>query len=769
MKKVRSPDNFLTLADHKLTAFILDQTDTAIVICDETNQIRFTNRAAQTLYEGDPCGLRFDAAFHLEWVNDNKTQAAEKFTGPFSLDPVFEGHALRGLVRLVREDAAPRDLGVQATPYEGPNAAGAYCIISLSDVAQAQSLVNALERDQELERKRDEQAQQFLAKATDGLSVSLNLDAVLQTFADQVVPFFADWCSVHVLTRDGMIQRLAFAHVDPAERERESQRPKKFALDPRAQHLATFVIRTGAAEFFDAVPDALLERAARDAEHLQALRHFGVKSYLCLPLRVRNQVLGAVTFVLGHSGRQYTRADLELATELVHRVGLAVDNARLYEETQHLNAELEQRVQQRTYELSEAYQELRREVGERTRAEETMRTLLRISSELNSTLDVASVLEILIREATKLIGGVRGFAGLRSTRGMTVATLFQDGKTRPFEYTWERGHGLPGWVLEHGQPYVTNDAANDLIMQKNLPLHEDVTSAICTPIFDMQDQVIGFFEILDKQDRAPFVGADVEFLMALAPLASIAIQNALVYEQILRAEKALQDSNSQLRALAARIQTIREEERSDIARELHDELGQALTALKMDLTSLLNRLPRRSTELRERAQNMSDQIDATIKTVRRLSSQLRPGMLDDLGLGPSIEWYAHEFQTRTGIECQVSIPQEDLALDQTLAIALFRIVQEALTNVARHANAKNVALQFDAQKDVLALRIQDDGIGIDLDRARGKHSLGLLGMRERAEMINGTLEIFGQPGEGTTVIVQVPLESMALESEGVRE
>lgn len=769
MKKVRSPDNFLTLADHNLIAFILDQTDAAIIICDETNQILYTNRAAKTLAERDLCGARFDAAFHLEWVNANKTQAAEKFTGPFSLDPVFEGHALRGLVRLVREDAAPRDLGVQATPYEGPNAAGAYCIISLSDVAQAQSLVNALERDQELERKRDEQAQQFLAKATDGLSVSLNLDAVLQTFADQVVPFFADWCSVHVLTRDGMIQRLAFAHVDPAERERESQRPKKFALDPRAQHLATFVIRTGAAEFFDAVPDALLERAARDAEHLQALRHFGVKSYLCLPLRVRNQVLGAVTFVLGHSGRQYTRADLELATELVHRVGLAVDNARLYEETQHLNAELEQRVQQRTYELSEAYQELRREVGERTRAEETMRTLLRISSELNSTLDVASVLEILIREATKLIGGVRGFAGLRSTRGMTVATLFQDGKTRPFEYTWERGHGLPGWVLEHGQPYVTNDAANDLIMQKNLPLHEDVTSAICTPIFDMQDQVIGFFEILDKQDRAPFVGADVEFLMALAPLASIAIQNALVYEQILRAEKALQDSNSQLRALAARIQTIREEERSDIARELHDELGQALTALKMDLTSLLNRLPRRSTELRERAQNMSDQIDATIKTVRRLSSQLRPGMLDDLGLGPSIEWYAHEFQTRTGIECQVSIPQEDLALDQTLAIALFRIVQEALTNVARHANAKNVALQFDAQKDVLALRIQDDGIGIDLDRARGKHSLGLLGMRERAEMINGTLEIFGQPGEGTTVIVQVPLESMALESEGVRE
>jgi PAS domain S-box-containing protein len=607
------------------------------------------------------------------------------------------------------------------------------------------------------ERKRSEIFQQFLVEATDGLSVSLNMDVALQTIADQAVPFFADWCAIHILTEDGMIERVAFAHADPVARERTNRRPQKYPLDLRARHLAAYVIRTGATEFFDAVPDGLLEQAARDPDHLEMLRALGVKSYLCLPLRARGNMLGAVTFALSESGRQYTRADLDFAAELVRRAGLAVDNARLYQEMQALNAELEARVSQRTYELSEAYDELRREVAERTRAEETMRTLLRISNELNSTLDVQSVLDILIREALKMMGGVRGFAGLRTERGMTVAKLAQDGETRPFEYTWERGRGLPGWVLEHGQPYVTNDAANDSIMESDLPLHENVSSAICTPVFDMQGQVIAFFEILDKQDGGTFTGADVEFLMSLAPLASIAIQNALAYQQILRAEMALQESNRQLRALAARIETIREEERRDIARELHDELGQALTALKMDLSAMLNRPPKRAHALRERAQAMSDQIDATIKTVRRLSSQLRPGMLDDLGLAPSIEWYAHEFQTRTGIECRVAIPTDDLEVEPKIATALFRIFQETLTNVARHANAKHVDVQLQGQDGVLMLRIQDDGDGIDLTQARVKRSLGLLGMRERAEMIQGTLEIHGAPGAGTTVLVQVPL------------
>ncbi|MCC7161553.1 MAG: GAF domain-containing sensor histidine kinase [Anaerolineae bacterium] len=395
---------------------------------------------------------------------------------------------------------------------------------------------------------------------------------------------------------------------------------------------------------------------------------------------------------------------------------------------------------------------------ERTLAEETTRALLRISSKLNSTLDVEATFEILIDEAMRFVGGESGFAGLRTVHGMCMRRFLVNGKSIELEHTWAPGVGIPGWVLEHRAPYVTNDAPRDPFMPHALPFNRDVRNAICTPILGAGGEVVGFFEIRNKAGRAPFTQSDVDFLMALSPIACIAIENAQAYKRISDAEGAVKDSYTQLRALAARLQTIREEERTEIARELHDELGQALTALKMDLVSLAALLPKRNALLRERARAMTDQIDATIKTVRRLSSHLRPVMLDDLGLGPSLEWYAQEFQTRTGIIVESDILQDELALDQSQATALFRIFQETLTNVARHANATRVNAKLELRAGELVLCIQDNGQGFEVDKVRGNRSLGLLGMRERAENVRGTLEIQGAPGQGTIILVTVPLE-----------
>ena len=231
---------------------------------------------------------------------------------------------------------------------------------------------------------------------------------------------------------------------------------------------------------------------------------------------------------------------------------------------------------------------------ERTRAEEMMRALLRISSKLNSTLDVETTLDILIQEAIRVMEGSAGFAGLRVEQGMEMRRFYANGKSIPVQQVWAIGKGMPGWVLKHRAPYVTNDAPNDPVMLHELPFNQSVQSAICTPILDAEGEVLGFFEVRDKTDQAPFTGADVEFLMALSPIASIAVQNAQAFQKITEAESAVKVSYAQLRALAARLQTIREEERTDIPRELHDELGQALTALKMDLAALIGRLPKRS-------------------------------------------------------------------------------------------------------------------------------------------------------------------------------
>ena len=203
---------------------------------------------------------------------------------------------------------------------------------------------------------------------------------------------------------------------------------------------------------------------------------------------------------------------------------------------------------------------------------------------------------------------------------------------------------------------------------------------------------------------------------------------------------------------------MREEERTQIARELHDQLGQALTAMKFDLAWLTDRLVQKDAALAQKAKAVTAQMDTMIKTVRRIATELRPGMLDDLGLAASIEWQARDFEKRTGIVCKVSVSCADLPLTRNQSVALFRIFQEALTNVARHAGAHHIEVTCSATPEALTLQVHDDGRGIQADEIAGLHSLGLLGMRERAKHLGGTFDIQGVPGGGTIVTVSIPLK-----------
>ena len=271
-------------------------------------------------------------------------------------------------------------------------------------------------------------------------------------------------------------------------------------------------------------------------------------------------------------------------------------------------------------------------------------------------------------------------------------------------------------------------------------------------------EVLGYFDIRNKQDGEGFTIGDQEMLMALAPAASIAIQNALAYQQRLATVAELKESSRQLQALAANLESAREEERTRIARELHDQLGQALTAMKFDLAWLTDRLAQKDVTLAEKAKTVTTQMDTMIKTVRRISTELRPGMLDDLGLAASIEWQARDFEKRTGIMCVVHVPTEELSLTRAQSIAVFRIFQEALTNVARHAGAQLIEVSLETTPEALTLQVQDDGRGIQVQEIAGLHSLGLLGMRERAKRLGGAFDIQGVSGEGTIVTVSIPVK-----------
>ncbi|MRR54685.1 MAG: sensor histidine kinase [Deltaproteobacteria bacterium] len=230
-----------------------------------------------------------------------------------------------------------------------------------------------------------------------------------------------------------------------------------------------------------------------------------------------------------------------------------------------------------------------------------------------------------------------------------------------------------------------------------------------------------------------------------------------------RAQFALKESEERLKdalETANRVfrymETARENERRHIAREIHDELGQALTALKIELHRLKNNPTEKLEVLTAAIDRMSDLVSNTIRDVQRISSELRPRLLDDLGLVAAIEWLSEEFSERMGIPCNFERQNAESCAGTACSTAIFRIVQESLTNICRHAQASQVEITLDCGGGNALLKIVDDGIGVSKGQLTSEESLGLLGMMERAHMCGGKADIYGEPGKGTTVIAMIP-------------
>lgn len=227
----------------------------------------------------------------------------------------------------------------------------------------------------------------------------------------------------------------------------------------------------------------------------------------------------------------------------------------------------------------------------------------------------------------------------------------------------------------------------------------------------------------------------------------------------LRAEEELKNSHEQLRQLATHLQTVRESERTHMAREIHDELGQQLTGLKMDISWIGKKIPEQETVLKEKINETIELVDDTVKTVRRLATQLRPSILDDLGLVAAMEWQSEDFQKRSGIETHFNSSINNIEIPDIMATSMFRIYQESLTNVMRHSKASKVGAALSINEGSLILQIIDNGVGYNAEDINGKNTLGLVGMKERTIMMDGTFEIDSKPGKGTTVKIVVPIKN----------
>lgn len=225
-----------------------------------------------------------------------------------------------------------------------------------------------------------------------------------------------------------------------------------------------------------------------------------------------------------------------------------------------------------------------------------------------------------------------------------------------------------------------------------------------------------------------------------------------------QAEEKLKRTSKLLRELATHLQSIREEERTMIAQEIHDELGQVLTALKIQVSLLANKLDKNQQPLKEKINSLSDMIDASVESVQKISSKLRPGILDELGLIAAIEWQTEEFEKMTNIKCSLVLPGEELLLEKSKSTAIFRIFQEALTNIARHAKATQASISLLQHQSIIYLEIQDNGRGITPEQEKDFNSLGIHGMKERAMVFNGQVYVEGITGKGTIVKVEIPID-----------
>jgi PAS domain S-box-containing protein len=516
------------------------------------------------------------------------------------------------------------------------------------------------------------------------------------------------------------------------------------------------------------------------------------------------------------------------------------------------------------------------DVTPRRQAEETVRSLLRISETLNSRLDVDELLDDLVREATSLVDAEGGWAGLRTPEGMTIRNALVGARETALAWSWPPGRGLAGRLIDDPTPCLTNDAGSDPRVTRELAERFSIRSALAVPILDAHGEVIGFFEIHNRR-AGGFSAADQEKLVAVSRIVSIAIQNALAYRKVLRADEALRESEQRyrdlvenandiiftrdlagnftsfnraaervtgfrreealkmniaqitapdgarptplpargangepaphdleivardgrrvalevstrllyedgrpvgvqgiardvterkraektLRELSGHLLRLRDAERRRIARELHDSTAQSLAALAMNLARVKEGGATLDPSATRALAESLELAASCSREIRTLSYLLHPPLLDELGLSAALRWYADGFAQRSGIEVALEVAPELGRLHQEVELALFRVVQESLTNIHRHSGSSRASIHVLAAASEVVLRVVDEGRGLPVaagaepEAALAGVGVGIAGMRERIRQLGGRMEI-RSGREGTTVEAALP-------------
>lgn len=382
----------------------------------------------------------------------------------------------------------------------------------------------------------------------------------------------------------------------------------------------------------------------------------------------------------------------------------------------------------------------------------SLEALLAFSASVNSHLDPPALVRHLVEHAAQFVKASGGRAGLldddAEPAALVSAAYWRRGTWLDRPERFARGQGLAGFVLDKEFPYLSNDYPNDPLADPDLARADDVRRALAIPIRGSDHRVLGFFELHRSGHLPPFSWQEAAFLESLANTTAVAIENA-------RLLAALAAKSQEIRNLSAHNVERLEDERRYIARELHDEAGQALVGVKLGLQVMARLVPPELPALRDELDQLRDHVNGATTRIKDLAQRLRPPALDQLGLEVALRQLATEYGVRAGFTFEFDVDPLPTRLPSVAETALFRIAQEALTNVAAHAGATRVWLRLGHGDPGVALSVADDGCGFEPATTRG---LGLLGIQERVDRLGGEFRLRSTPGVGTAVAVLIPVD-----------
>ena len=566
----------------------------------------------------------------------------------------------------------------------------------------------------------------ILLKLIKTIHNSSNLNAIYKAVLNSVVKLdMVDKTSIY------LVDKHKSEAVLVAQQNFPKSYLKKASIIPKPKGLTWKVIENGKTL---EVPDV-----RKDPHIGPAGKNLGKHSALIIPIKLKTRVIGIIWFV-SYKEHKFSEEEVSFLSTFGNHLSLALSKAKLNEE-----------------------------LSKKNRYEKIINN---VSSSVHKSIDLQDVLENAVESMSKNIEGVKNVsiylvedknAVLKAYRGYPNWYIR---KVRSIPYP----KGTTWRTIIEGKPRYIEDASNDKVLGT---AGKDIgTKSYLSMPIKFKRNTIGCININSSEINS-FNNDEVLLLDKISKQIENSIKNAQQADELKNSrselklakdnlEKKVEERTSELRALTAHIQSIREEERKQISREIHDELGQTLTNLKLDLFWVNKYLNGNSGSILElekvisKTNLMTDKIDDSITTVRKIATQLRPSVLDNLGLIAAIEWQLKEFQTRTQIKCQFKNSIKNLEIKQDLSTAIFRIFQETLTNIARHSKATKVVAKLNSNKNMITLEIKDNGIGFNSSIINKTKSLGLLGMKERASMFGGNLDIETKKGKGANIILKIP-------------